>query len=128
MPYVSLSQPRLRIPGLSNVALCRLVVPNVSTECITFIFKVRESNKRYSWTVHLQPITSQKNGNFDATLFLFRRVCKIAKKTTISFIMSARPYAHSHGTTRLPLDEISLNTIFECFSKICREYSRFIKI
>ena len=33
-----------------------------------------------------------------------------------------------HGTTLLPLDGFSLNLIFETFSKVCRENSRFIKI
>jgi len=33
-----------------------------------------------------------------------------------------------HGTIRLPLDGLSSNLIFQYFSKICRENSRFIKI
>jgi len=31
------------------------------------------------------------------------------------------PSFRPQGTTRLPLDGFSLNLIFECFSKICRE-------
>jgi len=36
------------------------------------------------------------------------------------------PSAHFHGPSPLPLDGFSWNFIFECFSKICREYSSFI--
>jgi len=46
------------------------------------------------------------------------------RKATIGFVMSVLP----HGTTRLPLDGVSWNLIFEDFSKICRENSSFIKI
>jgi len=35
---------------------------------------------------------------------------------------------HPHGTTRLPLDGLSLNLIFEHLSKICGENSVLIKI
>jgi hypothetical protein len=39
-------------------------------------------------------------------------------KATLSFIMSA----HSHGTTKLPLDRFSWNMIFEYFSKMSRKF------
>jgi hypothetical protein len=51
------------------------------------------------------------------------RVRKMAN-VTIGFVVSVRP----HGTTRLPLDEFSLNLLFEYFPKIRRESSSFIKI
>jgi hypothetical protein len=54
---------------------------------------------------------------------LYRRVCKISK-SVYRFVMSVCP----HGTTRLPLDEFSLDFIFEYFSNVCRENSSFIKI
>jgi hypothetical protein len=46
------------------------------------------------------------------------------RRATISFVMSVRP----HGTTRLPLDGVSWNLIFEYFSKICRDKSILVKI
>ena len=55
---------------------------------------------------------------------IFRRVRKMAKDETISFVMSVRPY----GITRLPLDRITWNLIFDNFSKICLETSSFLKI
>ena len=33
-----------------------------------------------------------------------------------------------HGTTRVPMYEFSRNFLFECFLKICRENSSFVKI
>ena len=41
----------------------------------------------------------------------------IFRKATVSFVMSARPSVCPHGTTRLSLDEFSLNVIFGYFSK-----------
>ena len=46
------------------------------------------------------------------------------RKLTINVFMSVCPQA----TGRLPLDGFSWNFVFECFLKICRESSRFIKI
>jgi hypothetical protein len=46
-------------------------------------------------------------------------------KATISFLMSARPSARPHGTTRLPLDGFLWNSTFEYFSNICSENSKF---
>jgi hypothetical protein len=45
-----------------------------------------------------------------------------------SSCLSVLPSIRPRGTTRLPLDGFSWNLIFECFSKICREYSSFLKI
>ena len=42
--------------------------------------------------------------------------------------MPVCPSVRLHATTRLPLDGFSWNFIFNFFSKICRERSRFIKI
>jgi hypothetical protein len=56
------------------------------------------------------------------------------RKATISLVMSVRLSVSSsvrlQGTTRFPLEELSLNLIFECFffSTICRGNSSFIKI
>ena len=41
--------------------------------------------------------------------------------------MSVRPSSRPHGTTRLLLEGFSLTSIFEYFSKICRENSSLIK-
>jgi len=41
------------------------------------------------------------------------------RNLTISFDMSVRPSFLPHRTTRLPLEEFSLNFTFEYFSKIC---------
>jgi len=49
------------------------------------------------------------------------------RKATISFVMSVRLSAQPHGTNRLPLKGISLNLLFEYFSKICPENASFIK-
>ena len=52
-------------------------------------------------------------------------------KYPTSFVIPVRPSVflsvHPNGTTRLPLDVLLWNLIFECFSKICRENSSFIK-
>jgi hypothetical protein len=55
-----------------------------------------------------------------------RRVRKIKKSDTscLSVCLSVCP----HGTTGLPLEGFSRNLILECFSKICRNNSSFIKI
>jgi hypothetical protein len=45
-------------------------------------------------------------------------------KATVGFVMSVCP----HGTTRLPLDGVSLNLMFEDFSKICWENSNFFNL
>jgi hypothetical protein len=49
-------------------------------------------------------------------------------KATVSFVMSVYPSVRPHDTTGLPVDEFSLNLIFEYLSKICRENSTLIKI
>jgi hypothetical protein len=53
----------------------------------------------------------------------FRHVRKIAKKATISFIMSVSLSVclsvSPHGTNRLPLEGFSWNLMFGYFSKIC---------
>ena len=54
---------------------------------------------------------------------VFRRVCKIAKS---DYLPSSRPPVRPHSTTRLSLNGLSLNSIFENFSKICTEQSTFI--
>jgi hypothetical protein len=58
--------------------------------------------------------------------WVFRRARKI-EKTTISFVMPFRPSVRIKRLTRLPLDGLSWNKIFEYFSKISRENSRLIK-
>jgi hypothetical protein len=55
--------------------------------------------------------------------------CATTQKTSFlntetGFVMSVRP----HGTTRLPLDGLWWNFIFEHFSKICQEDSSFVEI
>jgi len=50
------------------------------------------------------------------------QICE--KRLLPSSCTSVRP----HGTTRVPLDQFSWCLISECFSKICRENSSFIKI
>ena len=44
------------------------------------------------------------------------------------FRLSFCPSVCPQGTTRLPLDGLSSNIMFEYFSKICPENSSFIKI
>jgi hypothetical protein len=53
---------------------------------------------------------------------LFRRLAKFRRATT-SFVMSVRP----RGTSRLPLDGISWNSICEFFSKIVEQYQVSLK-
>jgi len=43
------------------------------------------------------------------------------RKAIISFVMSVRPSVCPRGTSGLPLDGLSRNLIFECFSKICQQ-------
>jgi len=45
-----------------------------------------------------------------------------------SSCVSVRPSVRLHGTTRLLLEGVSRNLIFENFSKICREKSSFINL
>ena len=58
---------------------------------------------------------------------IFRRVRKIAKKT-INFVVSVCPSFCLRGITRLPMGVFSWNFIFQYFSDICLENSRFVKI
>ena len=57
---------------------------------------------------------------YEWMLGIFRLLHKL-RKATISFVMSVRPSVCPHGTTGLPLDGLSRNLIFECFSKICQQ-------
>ena len=52
----------------------------------------------------------------------------ILRKPTISFVMSVCLPVRPYGTTRLPVDGISWNFVFEYFSKTCLENSSSIKI
>jgi len=69
-------------------------------------------------------------------IVIFRRFRKTRKRllapscltVSQSVLPSVRPSVRLHRITRLPLDGYSWNIIFEYFSKICLEYSRFIKI
>jgi hypothetical protein len=63
----------------------------------------------------------------------FKRVFTELRKATINFVVSVclslSLSVSPHATNRLPLDGFSWNKVFEfLFSKICREYSCFIKI
>ena len=60
---------------------------------------------------------------YSLALFNFSDAFAKLRIATVSFVMSVRP----HEKTPLPPDEFSLTLIFECFSKICRENSSFIK-
>jgi hypothetical protein len=62
--------------------------------------------------------------------FFRQFLCAFAKlrKANISFVMYVLLYVRLNVTTRLSLDRLSSNLIFQYFSKICREYSSFIKI
>jgi len=53
---------------------------------------------------------------------------KLRKRLLASSCLFVCPSVRPHGSARLPLDGFSWNLIFEYFSKICRENSRFIKI
>jgi hypothetical protein len=65
-----------------------------------------------------------------STISIFWRVPKIAKSDYLTrhVCPSVRLSVRSHGTTRLPLDKFSWNSIFANFSKICPEYSSFFTI
>jgi hypothetical protein len=56
--------------------------------------------------------------------YFFWRVRNISKRDLRHVCPSVCP----HGTTRLPLDGISWNLIFEYFLKICRENPGFVKV
>ena len=75
--------------------------------------------------------------NVSAVTGLYRDICNTVgmatkgprcgaklRKPTTSFVMSVLP----HGTTRLPLDVFSCNSVFQYFSKFCPENSGFIKM
>jgi hypothetical protein len=50
------------------------------------------------------------------------------RKETVGFVTSVRPSVRPHATARLLLDRFLLKLTFEYFSKICLEYSSFVKI
>ena len=55
----------------------------------------------------------------------FRRVSQNNEmRPLVSSCLSVSP----HGTTRLPMDDVSWNSVFEYFSKICSENSSLVKI
>ena len=66
----------------------------------------------------------QRCFNFEWFAAVFLGAFAKLRKATLSFVMSAYP----HGKTRFLLDGFWWNFIFELVSKICREYSSFIKI
>ena len=62
---------------------------------------------------------------------VYRRFNKFEKATVIlvsSSCISVRLSVHPHGTTSHPTDGFSQNLTSECFSKMCRENSGFIKV
>ena len=46
----------------------------------------------------------------------------------LSVCQSVRPSVRPHGTTRTPVDGHLLNSMSQCFPKICRENTSFTKI
>ena len=60
---------------------------------------------------------------YTTTCFRFLGAVEQLRKVTIRVFMSLSP----RGKTRLPLDGYSRNFIFEAFSKICREDSKYGK-
>ena len=50
------------------------------------------------------------------------------QKVNISFVMALCLSICPHGTTWHPLDGLSLNLIFDYFSKNCQENSSFLEI
>ena len=73
----------------------------------------------YNLAKKLQRLTSRC-----AAYQVFKRV----RKTAITFVISAYLSVRPHGITRLPLGGFLRNFMFEYFSTICPENSRFIKI
>jgi hypothetical protein len=47
------------------------------------------------------------------------------RKATVSFVMSICSSVCPHGETPLPMDRSALNLMFEYFSEICSENSKF---
>ena len=65
-------------------------------------------------------ITDPLHGEYLWFLGAFEKL----RKAIISFVMTVRLSV----TTRLPLETLSRNLVFEYFSKICRENSSFVKM
>ena len=53
-------------------------------------------------------------------LWIFGTFVKL-RKAFISFVISACLSVHHYGTTKISRDGFTCNSIFECFSKICRK-------
>jgi len=80
---------------------------------------------------------SELQGRFDGNIFrwlwcsksnFYARSQKCEKRLLASSCLPVRLSDRPHGMPRLPLDGFVWNLIFECFLKICRENSSFIKI
>ena len=76
---------------------------------------------------------SSRYDSIQYSFVIFRRVSKSAKSdywivmpVLLSLCLPVCPSHRLHRTTRLPLDGLSLYTIFEYFSKTCREILSFI--
>ena len=67
-------------------------------------------------------------GDITSGCWAFFRLYTKLRKATITFAMCVCLSVCPHGTAGLPLDGLSRNFIFECFSKICQQNSSFIII
>ena len=84
---------------------------------LSFFLSYHLSVNTFRCTNSHQPLLSSHK-------LLFNFLGAIARfRKTISFVMSVCP----HATTRLALDGLWLNLIFDLFSKFCRENSSCIK-
>ena len=69
-----------------------------------------------------------KYSHFPYVLFILLSHFLLSISRHARLVASSRPSVRPHGTIRLPLDGFWWKFIFEDFSKICREYSGYIKI
>ena len=82
-----------------------------------FVTSVHQRSERRPPTHNTHNYIQVKPDTFRSSLGALAKL----RKATVGFVISVRPSVCPHGTTRLLLDGLSRNLIFEYFSKNCRE-------
>jgi hypothetical protein len=107
-----------------NISKLAVGVSNIGVELCTEIPEYEEQIREFR-----SESCSEVHGlTFIQRFLTFLVLSTKLRNTTIGFLMSVRFFVCPRGTTRLQLDELSSNLIFDSFLKIGLENSSFIKI